>query len=66
MRRIFWDSMLLIYLLEDHPVYQPRVLHLLEGAYTREDQLLTSCLAAGEIITGFLQSAPDTVESRKA
>ncbi len=55
MRRIFWDSMLLIYLLENHPVYKPRVRHLLEIAYERKDQLLTSCLAAGEIITGFMQ-----------
>jgi uncharacterized protein len=52
MSRIFWDSMLFIYLLEDHPAFSPRVRHLLERARRRGDSLNTSYLALGEVIAG--------------
>lgn len=52
MSRIFWDTMLFIYLLEGHPVFAPRVRELLERSYKRGDLLLTSCLAMGEIMAG--------------
>ncbi len=42
MSRIYWDTMLFIYLLEDHAVYAPRVRQLLERAYKRRDALYTS------------------------
>jgi predicted nucleic acid-binding protein len=50
MSRIFWDSMLFIYLLEDHPAFSPRARHLLDRAYRRGDSLYTSYLALGEVM----------------
>jgi uncharacterized protein len=58
MSRIFWDSMLCIYLLEDHPVFATRVRRLLERAFKRGDALFTSYLALGEILAG-AQKSPD-------
>ena len=52
MSRIYWDSMLLIYLLEGHPVFSQRVRHLLDRAFRRGDSLFTSYLALGEVLSG--------------
>lgn len=52
MSRIFWDSMLFIYLLEDHPTFSARAGELLNRAYTRGDSLYTSCLVLGEVMAG--------------
>ncbi len=52
MSRIFWDSMLFIYLLEDHPAFSARAQKLLDRAYRRGDSLYTSYLALGEIMAG--------------
>jgi predicted nucleic acid-binding protein len=52
MSRIFWDSMLFIYLLEGHPTFSSRVRQLLDRAYRRGDLLFTSYLALGEVIAG--------------
>lgn len=52
MSRIFWDSMLFIYLLEDNPAFSQRVSQLLDRSYRRGDSLYTSCLALGEVIAG--------------
>jgi predicted nucleic acid-binding protein len=52
MSRICWDTMLFIYLLEDHPVFGPRVRHLLDRSYRRGDSLYTSYLALGEVMAG--------------
>jgi uncharacterized protein len=52
MSRIFWDSMLFIYLLEDHPTFSPRTRQLLGRARRRGDSLFTSYLALGEVIAG--------------
>jgi predicted nucleic acid-binding protein len=56
--RIYWDTMLFIYLLEDHPVFSSRTRQLLERAYRREDTLFTSYLALGEIMAG-AEKAPN-------
>jgi len=45
MTRVFWDTMLFIYLLEGHPLYAPRVRDILARSYHRGDTLVTSCLA---------------------
>ncbi|MGA2276249.1 MAG: type II toxin-antitoxin system VapC family toxin [Terracidiphilus sp.] len=58
MSRIFWDSMLFIYLLEDHPAYYPRAIQLLGRARRRRDSLLTSHLALGEVMAG-AEKSPD-------
>jgi predicted nucleic acid-binding protein len=52
MSRIFWDSMLFIYLLEDHPTFSERAGRLLDRAYNRGDSLYTSYLALGEVMAG--------------
>ena len=56
MSRIFWDSMIAIYLLEDHPVFAPRAQQLLERSFKRNDELFTSYLALGEILAGASKS----------
>ncbi len=52
MSRIYWDSMLVIYLLEDHATFSPRVRQLLARARRRGDALYTSYLALGEVLAG--------------
>jgi len=52
MSRIFWDSMLFIYLLEDHPEFSVRTRQLLGRARRRGDSLFTSYLALGEVTAG--------------
>lgn len=52
MSRVFWDSMIVIYLLDDHPAFGSRVRDLLERSFKRDDALFTSYLALGEILAG--------------
>jgi predicted nucleic acid-binding protein len=52
MSRIFWDSMLIIYLLEGHPEFRLRAEQLLTRSRRRGDSLFTSYLALGEILAG--------------
>lgn len=52
MSRIYWDTMLFIYLLEDHPAFSTRAQQLLDRAYHRGDSLFTSYLALGEVMAG--------------
>jgi uncharacterized protein len=60
--RIYWDTMLFIYLLEGHPQYSYRVKRLLERSYERGDSLHSSYLALGEILAGANQSPDPTKE----
>jgi predicted nucleic acid-binding protein len=50
MSRIFWDSNLFIYLLEDHPEFAQAVADLRRKMLERGDQLLTSALTLGEVL----------------
>jgi predicted nucleic acid-binding protein len=50
MSRIFWDSNLFIYLLEDHPEFSRAVAELRQKMLERGDQLLTSALTLGEVL----------------
>lgn len=52
MSRIYWDTMLFVYWIEEHPRYAQRVLHLLEKMRVRQDHLCTSAFAVGEILAG--------------
>lgn len=52
MSRVFWDTMLFVYLLEDHPQFAPQVRSVLNRSYTRGDVLLTSYVALGEVMAG--------------
>jgi len=58
MSRVFWDTMLFIYMLDSHPEFSSRVWHLLDRAYNRRDQLFTSYLALGEVMAG-AEKSPD-------
>jgi len=62
MSRIYWDTMLFIYLLEGHPAFSLRTQHLLDRAYRRGDSLYTGYLAFGEMMAGAAVSA----DSQKA
>ena len=53
MSRIFFDAMLFVYLLEDHPQHAPEVRQALQRCYERSDTLLSSCLAIGEFMAGW-------------
>ncbi len=52
MNRVYWDSMLFIYLLEANPQFGPRVKHLYESMLRRNDILCTSVFTVGEVLTG--------------
>ncbi len=63
MSRICWDTMLFIYLLNDHPEFAPRVRETLDRSYARGDSLYTSCLTLGEVMAG---GADDPVKAEGA
>ena len=56
MSKIYWDSMLIIYLLEGNPTFSKRVQHLLQRSFERGDSLYTSFLAYGEVMAGAVNS----------
>lgn len=53
MSRIYWDTTLFIYWLEDHPQHGNRVQQIFERMKDRQDQLCTSAFAVGETLVGF-------------
>jgi uncharacterized protein len=57
MSRIYWDTMLFVYLLEDNQTYSSRVRGLLSRARRRRDSLYTSYLALGEVMAGVEKAA---------
>ena len=50
MSRIFWDTHLFIYLIEDYDKLSERVVSLRQRMNEREDELYTSTLTVGEIL----------------
>jgi uncharacterized protein len=50
MSRIFWDTNLFIYLLEDYGQHSLEVASLLQKMAQRGDELITSALTIGEVI----------------
>src|SRR5437588_9004878 len=62
MSRIYWDTMLFVYLLEENPEFVTRVREILAGMERRRDALCTSVFTIGEVLTGpYKQSAPEVV-----
>jgi uncharacterized protein len=53
--RIYWDSMLFIYWMEDHPSYAPRVDFIFQAMLDRDDNLCASFLSLGEVLAGALR-----------
>ena len=52
MSRIYWDTMLFVYWLEDQPVYAKRIQQILSKMDERQDRLCTSAFTAGEVLVG--------------
>lgn len=52
MTRVYWDSMLFIYMLEGNPTFGPKVRKILHQTVNRGDTLSTSVFTLGEILTG--------------
>ncbi len=52
MTRVFWDTMLFIYLLQADPVFGDRVAYLRKRSLERGDEICTSALALGEVLAG--------------
>jgi len=50
--RIYWDTMLFIYWLEDHPQFAKRVNAIHSRMQERNDQLLTGAFTFGEVLAG--------------
>lgn len=52
MSRIYWDSMLFIYWLEDNPRFANRVAAIHAHMQERNDELITSAFTLGEVFAG--------------
>lgn len=52
MSRIYWDTMLFVYLFEDNPEYVARVREIHTAIEKRRDTLCTSIFTVGEVLTG--------------
>jgi uncharacterized protein len=50
--RIYWDTMLFIYWLEDNPQYARRITEIQSRMRQRRDQLLTGAFTFGEVLAG--------------
>jgi len=50
--RVYWDTMLFIYLLEANPIFGERVERFFESMVRRGDELCTSVFTVGEVLTG--------------
>ena len=60
MSKVYWDTMLFIYLLEANKRYGPNVRSIYDRMRLRGDSLCTSYLSLGEVLAGAPQS-PQTV-----
>jgi uncharacterized protein len=65
--RVYWDTMLFIYWLEDHPQYAKRVGAIRSRMEERGDQLITGAFTFGEILAGAYRKGATQVatESRR-
>lgn len=50
--RIYWDTMLFIYWIEEHPEHAGRVQRILARMEARGDQLCSSAFGVGELLAG--------------
>lgn len=57
MSRIFWDTNLFIYLVEDHPELAGPVVQLRTRMVARRDALITSTLTLGELLVKPLEAS---------
>ena len=52
MSRVYWDRMLFIYWLEDHPQYAKQVDAIHSRMKQRQDRLITGAFTFGEVLAG--------------
>ena len=52
MSRVYWDTMLFIYWLEDNPQYSSRITESQSRMRERRDHLLTGAFTFGEVLAG--------------
>jgi len=65
--RVYWDTMLFIYWLEDHPQYARRVDAIHSRMEQRHDQLITGAFTFGEVLAGaYRKGAPQLGHSSPA
>ncbi len=64
MSRIFWDTNLFVYMLEDKGQLTERVVSLRERMIERGDELLTSTLTLGEILVKPLEAGDEALAHR--
>lgn len=63
MSRVYWDTMLFIYWLEDHPQFAKRVDAVYSHMKERRDQLITGAFTFGEVLAGvYRKGAADRAE----
>ena len=63
MSRIYWDTMLFIYWLEDNPKFAKRVEAVRLRMEQRHDRLITASFTVGEVLAGcYRQGAPELAE----
>ena len=65
MSRIYWDTMLFIYWLENHPQYAKRVHMIHSRMQERGDQLLTGAFTFGEVLAGVYRRAAQRAAEAK-
>ncbi|HEV2467900.1 MAG TPA: PIN domain-containing protein [Candidatus Sulfotelmatobacter sp.] len=58
MSRIYWDSMLFIYWLDDNPHFAKRVASIHARMSERSDELITSAVTVGEVLAGVYRKGP--------
>jgi uncharacterized protein len=58
MSRIYWDSMLFIYWLDDNPHFAKRVESIHTRMTERKDELITSAVTLGEVLAGVYRKGP--------
>ena len=64
MSRIFWDTNLFIYLIEDHGDLSQRVTQLRKRMIERSDDLYTSALTLGEILVKPIEAGDEALGRR--
>ncbi len=65
MSRIYWDTMLFIYWLEDNPQFAKRVGKIRARMRERDDELITGAFTFGEVLAGVYRSGNSTVADTK-
>jgi predicted nucleic acid-binding protein len=64
MSRIYWDTMLFVYMLEDNPEFSARVQSIHRRITERQDTICTSVLTIGEVMTGPLRDGDAGLATR--